>query len=687
MIIERENDAVESSGLGTQQGFTIQANAEMFEMLSSGLYTDKIKAVIRETTTNANDSMIEAGTLDTMRAEVHLPTTLEPFYGIRDFGTGLSPTQITELYTSYGASSKRDSNLFNGALGVGSKSPFSYVSTFNIDSFYEGKKYSYSCYIDNGQPQIMHLNTATTEEHNGLYIEVTVKYGDINTFVARAEGLYPWFTFPPKTNITLSTFKIDEILVAEDQTWVLHNKVAYSDTHMLSNKAKVVMGNIVYPISTESFDYGSLEYTVANSPIIIYADIGDVRMSASREGLSMTPATVEWLTKKFKAITRTLSKTMQSNVDNISNVWDKYINFNKQVANLDSSLRKHISVTINGVEYRGNQAVKLEIFTTSTGFTVTKYNTRVKNGIKMTDGSNIIPHEDVVILLSDSKQGAITTAMSLRDSLKKTVYLIRVGRGEEATIESKFKGGLGKRLGGPTYKRVSDIYVAPAKRTREVRDTSFSLRQLSAYSRRAWMPYASLLHEARVFYVPLIAGNPASADWSSMLSDFNLQYVKDFLKILEGSETCPVYGINKSDKNKVKNNTNLINVIDYIKSQWSKLKVPLKSPYLKLGEMWTQDRLLRNVEIAQENLGTLPKNHLLLRAAKEFSKARKQPSVKEYDVDIISAMFGKKLKHSGINADEKVLGAIKNYPLADYVYNAPKEQLLEYIMLVDGSKA
>ena len=96
MILEQNRQAIETNISNQAKTFTIEANAEMFHMLSSGLYTNKIKAVVRELSTNAVDAMIAKGTIQDKQFEVHLPTALEPFFGVRDFGVGLTEKEVYE---------------------------------------------------------------------------------------------------------------------------------------------------------------------------------------------------------------------------------------------------------------------------------------------------------------------------------------------------------------------------------------------------------------------------------------------------------------------------------------------------------------------------------------------------------------------------------------------------------------
>ena len=83
-----QNEAV-MSNVGEIGEFRIRNSAKAFNILSSGLYANKIRAIIRELSCNAVDSHVAAGKSDTP-FDIHLPNQLEPHFSIRDYGTGLN---------------------------------------------------------------------------------------------------------------------------------------------------------------------------------------------------------------------------------------------------------------------------------------------------------------------------------------------------------------------------------------------------------------------------------------------------------------------------------------------------------------------------------------------------------------------------------------------------------------------
>ena len=89
MKLERTGKNVKISGAeSAPAAFQIQNSPIAFAILSSRLYQDKILACIRELSCNAFDAHVDAGKAD-QPFEVHLPTSFEPWFSVKDFGTGL----------------------------------------------------------------------------------------------------------------------------------------------------------------------------------------------------------------------------------------------------------------------------------------------------------------------------------------------------------------------------------------------------------------------------------------------------------------------------------------------------------------------------------------------------------------------------------------------------------------------
>lgn len=308
------------SNVGEIGEFRIRNSAKAFNILSSGLYANKIKAIIRELSCNAIDSHTAAGT--TQPFEVHLPTTLEPWFSIRDFGTGLNHEQVSNIYTTYFESTKTESNAFIGALGLGSKSPFSYTDNFTVTAIKDGRKGIYSAFInDVGVPSIALMNEEQVTEPNGVEVKFSVndRY-DFSKFTDEARSVYRWFPVLPE--ITGNTIAIQRV---EYET-----KNIIPGVHSLKNdgyrnaSSIAVMGNIAYPIDVPQAEQ-SLEglHRLLKCGLVLEFGIGELDFQASREGLSYIPLTIDSIRKKLVAVNSALTIVLATEADAIEGEWER----------------------------------------------------------------------------------------------------------------------------------------------------------------------------------------------------------------------------------------------------------------------------------------------------------------------------------------------------------------------------
>ena len=161
-IQSTQNDVTLSQNI-TSSKFRIAQTKHTFQILSSGLYSDKITAIIRELSCNAYDSHVVAGCPE-RPFEVHFPNQHVNTFRIRDYGTGLSHEDVMGLYTTYMESTKQASNDQVGCFGLGSKSPFAYTDSFTVCSYFEGKKSTYNLFIgDEGVPECVRMSVVDTD--------------------------------------------------------------------------------------------------------------------------------------------------------------------------------------------------------------------------------------------------------------------------------------------------------------------------------------------------------------------------------------------------------------------------------------------------------------------------------------------------------------------------------------------
>jgi hypothetical protein len=326
---------VHSAGINSTNQFSIAQTSKMFKILSDSLYSDKVMAVIRELATNAYDSHISAGNKNPFL--VKLPTSADPNFTVRDYGTGLSQADMESLYTTYGASNKNNSNDFVGCLGLGSKSPFAYTKSFTTTSYFDGKQYTYIAAIDDsGVPTLNLIHSCDTSEPNGLEISFAVKQHDFHEFSQKAVRIFHYFKMKPIISGGVTWNFEQEYssrnVVIDGEGWRvcrLNNQLFPNQHHRINSGVVAIMGNIAYPVQTEHLigeekaetpdhiakwnrafnkadiaSWKSFVGEIIHQNLYLELDfgIGELEMDVSREGLQYTKGVIKALRDKTQDI-------------------------------------------------------------------------------------------------------------------------------------------------------------------------------------------------------------------------------------------------------------------------------------------------------------------------------------------------------------------------------------------------
>lgn len=282
-------------GEKVQMGIDQTALAHVMGILTN-LYSDQEMAVIREYSTNAFDAHIEAG--QTRPIEVTLPSALAPFFRVKDFGIGLSADDIRNIYSQYGASTKRESNDVVGMLGLGCKSALTYTDQFTITGVKDGvcTQVSVSREEDGGGSMTI-VAQYETDEPNGAEIIVPVK--PHNYFERKAATFFRFWEegtvlVNGKAPVALKGIKLtDKIILSEEL-----------------DQSVVVMGNVSYPYDDgEYHNYYNRAYTAT------YVNIGDVNFTPSREALMMTAKTTATIARVKETVKREKQAAFQREID------------------------------------------------------------------------------------------------------------------------------------------------------------------------------------------------------------------------------------------------------------------------------------------------------------------------------------------------------------------------------------
>lgn len=254
------------------------------------LYKSPTSAIVREYATNALDEHIE-WQVD-RPIEVTLPSVMQPFLKVRDYGNGLDAEAIRTVYSQYGRSLKRESNDVNGMLGLGSKSALTYTNQFTVVSVKNGMRVTVLVTRDeDGAGTMRILGEEPTDDPSGTEIQIAIDRYDISAVNEAAEEFFQyWEPGLALVNGEPPVFFADRVdaLKITDDLYVV--KQSYVPTDI------IVMGNVSYPYQSD--DAYRDFYYVMRTPI------GTVRPTPSREGLmdvALTRNTITALRKRAGA--------------------------------------------------------------------------------------------------------------------------------------------------------------------------------------------------------------------------------------------------------------------------------------------------------------------------------------------------------------------------------------------------
>lgn len=309
MEVAKTIDRVTHAVIGGQEAESmgIADDPAFYHMLSSTLYSDEKKAVVRETLCNAWDAHIEAGCTD-KPLEVSLTTDK---LSIQDFGLGICRHMIKPIYGIYGASTKKANSEVTGGFGLGCKAPFAYADHFEVVSCHQGEKTIYRMSKSSGavmgKPSIQAIVSVPTTD-TGITVSMAIKYQDRDRFsdlvrqVASQGGM--------KVNFN------GEVIEPMPFELAKHGYLIMSREKLSATNSEIFVryGNVVYPVEANNAYHSSYQKivtflarlrkqghyyqmsSVQHWAIVFQAEPNTISVTPSRESLSMSAHTIKTLT-------------------------------------------------------------------------------------------------------------------------------------------------------------------------------------------------------------------------------------------------------------------------------------------------------------------------------------------------------------------------------------------------------
>lgn len=389
----------ESSGQMQEHFFSIKDQGMIFEILRSKMYSNPILAICREITSNARDAHREVGTPD-RPIEIHLPVGLEPNYRVKDYGPGISPDRMVNIFIQYTASTKRDDNTQTGGFGLGAKTPFSYSDQFTVTTVHNGTKYSYVCSIDSTRVgKLSLLDERPSNEPNSTEIEIDVKPIDFNFFRQWTEqACRHWKVKPIITGGSIDWIKYTNVIDGEG--WAIVND---NSSNYYNRQAKLVIDGIEYPLELDALrKYADPKLIdAARGTFIMYFGVGELTLSANREQIYLDKPTQDKIKNRLNDITKEIKKRVDEKIDNFPDLWQANVYYRKELTHAFHNLNFLGNLAWKGVVLN-NGYVELEcpVF----GFRRGKYSRKMgtdPNKLSRSVGQSLSFDEGVQLYLND----------------------------------------------------------------------------------------------------------------------------------------------------------------------------------------------------------------------------------------------------------------------------------------------
>jgi len=682
------------------------------------LYANKVRAIIRELSCNAVDSHVAAGKQETP-FDVHLPNSLEPWFSIRDYGTGLTHEQVTSIYTTYFESTKTDSNDYIGALGLGSKSPFSYTDNFTVTAIKDSKKGIYTAFInEQGVPSIALMMTEETAEPAGVEIKFSVndRY-DFSKFIDEARSVYTYFKLRPVVT-GFDSFQFRD--VEYDTKDVIPGVHTYKD----SRRSVAIMGNIAYPIDVPDADnsLGELRYMIGCGLELHFA-IGELDFQASREGLSYIPQTINAIKRKLVALNKQLAVHVAAEADKISNLWERaeFLSKKKQSGLWGAAVVEYATTsklaTFDPKSYGGSINFKLAV-----DELVKKYNINLRGIQKTSSAKNCstlktnYDHTDVKdangnavyvtnwhilvdtkthFIVTDTKVGAFERAKYHYRQNKQEVHTRNVFILEAADKNKPMNTkAFFKAIMNPPK---ANIMVASSLDKKERKDSGLGKnvtilclqeRGNGGYYKEREMVWrdagkADDFSATETYYYLPLSG-------FEIQSDFGMSNVKEFYNDLKecglGGIRQTVYGVRKSDIEFIRTQPNWVNIEQQIVNV---LSTPIDNKLamsLVLQAVDNFNLLSYNSNIVNAVTNQNSPYTKLVSQFKGFDKIR----YSELSLKRLCNRYAKGVTFSPEAQVQRFTDECatisKRYPLLAYLRSAPNTDVAEYVNLIDTQK-
>ena len=322
--------AVETTTASRKMRLSEHAQSMVFQLFTKNVYSNPIGTVVREITSNCFDSHVEAGVNAPVRIKKSFDGETNTHYiSFIDYGVGMSPDRVENVYGVYFESTKRVDNTQIGGFGIGGKTPLAYKrstgqgegeydNSFYVITTFDKVKYYYCVYEGAESPEWSLMHQENTKDGNGTEIRIPVLEKDIETFAKEMVRQLYYFD-----NIIFEGFEdtYQRGILSNDYQIIRGKNFLFRGTEYASN-VHVCLGKVAYPLDFSVLGLNSYDY---NLPIALKLEVGDINVTVSRESLDYSEATIKMLKNKLDDAIAEIKSLLTKQYDNIVTL-EQYFN-------------------------------------------------------------------------------------------------------------------------------------------------------------------------------------------------------------------------------------------------------------------------------------------------------------------------------------------------------------------------
>lgn len=322
----------------TKMRLSENASSMVFQLFTKNVYSNPIGTVVREITSNCFDSHIEAK----INAPVRIKYWIEKSDNTRyisfiDYGVGMSPDRVNNIYGVYFESTKRVDNQQIGGFGIGGKTPLAYKrstglgegeydNSFWVITNYDGVRYTYLISEGEECPEITPIHNEPTTECNGTEIRIPILNKDLDNFSKEMVRQLYYFE-----NVVFEGFDNESYYanILKNQYQIVRGKTFLYRGSEYSEYIHVCLGKVAYPIDYNVLGLNSNDYRL---PLAVKLEVGEIGVTVSREQLDYSETTIKILKNKLEEVKSEIKERITKQYENIVTLEDYLkvkINFGK----------------------------------------------------------------------------------------------------------------------------------------------------------------------------------------------------------------------------------------------------------------------------------------------------------------------------------------------------------------------